>query len=411
MKHKLRGLLQVGHPATLLGAFVHFDVSFMVWVLIGALGAYIARDLNLGPAQKGLLAAIPVLGGSLFRIPVGLLADRFGGRRVGTATMLFILGPLAAAWLLARTFEQILVVGFLLGVAGASFAIALPLASRWYPAEHQGTVLGIAGAGNAGTVIANFTAPRLAEALGWHAVFGLTMIPVLVAAVVFHRLTKDSPNQPTPPPLRHYLTLLRVRDTWCFCALYGVTFGGFVGLASFLAIFYVDGYRLDRVEAGTLAALSVLGGSFVRPVGGFLADRFGGVRMLSFLYAGLSILMFGVSRLPILPIAVALLIASMLFLGMGNGAVFQLVPQRFQRDIGVMTGLVGAAGGFGGFLLPSILGGFRQLTGSYSGGYAVLALAAMTCLVLLRVLSVSDLGWRGEWRGTQTKNVPPVGAT
>ncbi|MGH9283016.1 MAG: MFS transporter, partial [Acidimicrobiales bacterium] len=163
-----KSFFRVGHTPSLAAAFVHFDVSFMCWVLLGALGAYVASDLGLSAAQKGLMVAVPPLGGSAFRLLLGTLADRVGVRRTGLVTMGLTLVPLAWGWLAGGTYAQVLGIGLLLGVAGASFAVALPLASRWYPPEHQGLALGIAGAGNSGTLIAALAAPRLAEHVGWH---------------------------------------------------------------------------------------------------------------------------------------------------------------------------------------------------------------------------------------------------
>jgi NNP family nitrate/nitrite transporter-like MFS transporter len=390
----LRDFARSGHPPTLFSAFLYFDVSFMVWVLIGALGVYIARDFGLTASQKGLLVAIPILGGSLFRVPMGILTDRIGPRKTGLLRQLIVLLPLAWGWLYGHSLPQMMALGLLLGVAGASFAVALPLASRWYPPQHQGLAMGIAGAGNSGTVIAALFAPRLAEALGWHAVFGLALIPVLLTCGVYLALAKDSPEQPAPRPWGTYLAVLREADTWWFNVLYGVTFGGFVGLASFLAIFFHDQYGLSKVMAGNFTALCVFAGSMFRPLGGYLADRVGGVRMLKVLFGAVALLMFGVGLLPPLALVTVLLFLGMLCLGMGNGAVFQLVPQRFRQTIGVVTGVVGAAGGVGGFLLPSFLGIFKDITGSYGTGFFCFAGMAGYCLLALRGL---EGGWRAGW--------------
>jgi NNP family nitrate/nitrite transporter-like MFS transporter len=390
----LRDFARSGHPPTLFGAFLYFDISFMVWVLIGALGVYIAKDFGLTASQKGILVAIPILGGSLFRIPMGLLTDRIGPKRTGMVGQLIVLVPLLWGWLFADDVPQLLALGLLLGVAGASFAVALPLASRWYPPQHQGLAMGIAGAGNSGTVLASLFAPRLAEGLGWHAVFGLALIPVVLTLVVYQLLAQDSPTQPAPRPWRTYFGVLQEADTWWFNILYSVTFGGFVGLASFLAIFFYDQYGLSKVMAGNFTALCVFAGSMFRPLGGYLADRFGGLRMLKIFFAAVAVLMLGVGLLPPLAVVTILLFLGMLCLGMGNGSVFQLVPQRFRQEIGVVTGIVGAAGGLGGFLLPSFLGIFKDLTGSYGTGFFLFAGMAGYCLMALRSI---EGGWRRTW--------------
>jgi MFS transporter, NNP family, nitrate/nitrite transporter len=393
---QFRDFKRAGHFPTLLCAFLYFDVSFMVWVLFGALGNSIALDLGLSDSQKGLMVATPLLGGALLRLVLGLLSDHIGSRRTGllglTATMI----PLVLGWLWAESFSEVLILGLLLGVAGASFAVALPMTSRWYPPKYQGLAMGIAGAGNSGTALATFFAPRMAESWGWHAVFGLALIPIFITWAVFALFAKDSPQQPAPKSLMDYAAVLRQRDTWWFCLFYGVTFGGFVGLASFLNIFFHDQYALSRIQAGSFATLCVVAGSFLRPLGGLLADRLGGIRMLVALYTGVAFVMLGLCGLPALTAGTVLLFLGMGMLGMGNGAVFQLVPQRFPKEIGVITGIVGAAGGLGGFFLPTLLGALKQLTGSFSGGFFLFSLVGFCSAAALVYISRS---WEGTFVG------------
>jgi NNP family nitrate/nitrite transporter-like MFS transporter len=379
----LRDFRRAGHAPTLLAAFLYFDVSFMVWVLIGALGNSIADDFGLTAWQKGFMVAVPLLGGALLRPVMGLLTDQIGARRTGLIGLTLTLVPLGLGWLWADSFAQMLVVGLLLGVAGASFAAALPLASRWYPPQYQGLALGIAGAGNSGTALATFFGPRLAESLGWHAVFGLALLPIAAVLAVFALIARDAPDRPAPKGLAAYAGVIGRRDAWWFCAFYAVTFGGFVGLASFLPIFFRDQYALGKVTAGNFATLCVISGSFLRPVGGYLADRFGGARVLIVLFATLAAILGGVAALPPLAQVATLLFLGMAALGMGNGAVFQLVPGRFPREIGVVTGLVGAIGGLGGFALPNMLGVLRQASGHYGGGFAAFALTALAAAVAI----------------------------
>ncbi len=400
---RIKNFLNAGHPKTLFSAFLYFDISFMVWVLLGVLGAYVAKDFGLTASQKGLLAAVPILGGSLLRIPLGLLVDHVGPKKTGILAQTIALVPLVGIWLLASSFSAVLAFGLLLGIAGGSFAVALPLASRWYPKEHQGMALGIAGAGNSGTVLAAIFAPRLAEHVGWHNVFALAIVPVVLTLLAFTLLAKESPHQPKPKKLGDYFSVLKEADTFWFCFFYGITFGGFVGMASFLGIFFHDQYGLTKVMAGNFTALCVFAGSFLRPVGGYLADRFGGVSILTILFACLAVLMAGIGTLPPLALATILIFLGMGCLGMGNGAVFQLVPLRFPKEIGVMTGVVGAAGGLGGFFLPTALGYFKDVAGSYGIGYFLFAITALSALFLLRFVqkgwSFSRLseGKRAEW--------------
>ncbi len=393
---KLADFRRAGHWPTLLAAFVYFDVSFMVWVLIGALGNAIAAEFQLSPEQKGLVVAVPLLGGAILRLAMGVLTDRVGARRTALFGLALTTIPLVLGGFWVNGFGRLLVVGLLLGVAGASFAAALPLASRWYPARYQGLALGIAGAGNSGTALATFLGPRLAVAWGWRPVFALALIPVSLAWLLLWFVAKDAPDQPPPRPLRDYAALLRTGDAWWFCLFYSVTFGGFVGLASFLGIFFHDQYGVSPVQAGSCATLCVIAGSFVRPIGGYLADRFGGIRVLVFLYLAIATLMTSMAALPPLWPGTVLLFLGMALLGLGNGAVFQLVPQRYPQDLGAITGLVGAAGGIGGFILPNLLGGLKGLTGSFAGGFLIFALTGLACATILGSLSQA---WQRDFVG------------
>ncbi|MBX9677141.1 MAG: MFS transporter [Gemmataceae bacterium] len=391
----IRSFLKTGHTPTLLCAFLYFDMSFMVWVLMGALANSIVPDLQLTEAQRGLMVATPLLGGAVLRLLLGLLSDRIGSRKTAMLGMLLTVVPLLMGWLWADSYEKVLVVGLLLGVAGASFAVALPLASRWYPPKYQGLAMGIAGAGNSGTAIATFFAPRLAELTGsWHAVLALAIIPMMATLTIFLVFAKESPTQPAPKPLRDYVSILGHKDTWWFCLFYSVTFGGFVGLASFLNSYFKIQYELEPAMAGTIATFCVISGSFLRPIGGYLADRFGGIRMLILLFLALAVLMLAQAFSPPLAIGGIVLVLAMGVLGMGNGSVFQLVPQRFPKEIGVVTGVVGAAGGLGGFFLPTLLGVLKQWTGSFAGGFA---LFAMTGLLAAFVLTVVSRSWEGTF--------------
>jgi NNP family nitrate/nitrite transporter-like MFS transporter len=402
-----RDFLKAGHTPTLFAAFLYFDLSFMVWVILGPLGVAIAKDFHLDPAQKGLMVAIPVLAGALLRLVNGVLVDRIGPKKTGMMGQLIVLTGLVLAWFLGiHNYHQVLALGLVLGVAGASFAVALPLASRWYPQEHQGLALGIAGAGNSGTALAALFAPILAKTFGWQNVIGLAAIPLAVAFVVYMLLAKDAPEQPAPKKLAEYLDVLKVPDAWWLMLLYAVTFGGFVGLASSLTIYFNAEYGLSPVVAGFFTAACVFAGSFVRPVGGALADRFGGVRTLSFVFAlaaaGLAVASF---QMPSAYVALAVLMFSMLALGAGNGAVFQLAPQRFRKEIGVMTGLIGMTGGVGGFYLASSLGMAKKMTGSYQIGFLGFAALAVFALVALHSLKAR---WRAVWPTLHGADARPI---
>src|SRR3989449_193278 len=232
---KKNKFMESGHFPTLIAAFLYFDVSFMVWVMLGPLAPFLSEMLKLTPYQKGLLTAIPLLGGALFRPVLGFLGERFGERRTGLLGLAFTLLPLILGWRFAHTAAQFYFLGLLLGIGGASFAVALPIAGRWYPPEYQGLVMGIAGAGNSGTLIATLFAPRLAQKFGWANTFALAMLPVMVVLLLFALLAKDSPRRSEPPKWKAIAAILREPDTAWFCFFYSFTFGGFVGMASFSA--------------------------------------------------------------------------------------------------------------------------------------------------------------------------------
>ena len=392
-----RGFLSAGHLPTLVAALLYFDVSFMTWVLLGPLAPFLADTLGLGPAQQGLIAAIPLLGGSLCRPLLGLLGDRIGGRRAGLFGLAFTCLPLVLGWKFATTVTHLYAIGLLLGVAGASFAVALPLAGRWYPPQYQGLAMGIAGAGNSGTLLATLFAPRIASAYGWPSAFALALVPIGVVFLLFALLAKDSPARPPRLSLRDYGRLVREPDAIALAALYSLTFGGFVGLASYLTTFFQEQYQMSPVAAGDFTTAVVVAGSLLRPVGGWLSDRLGGYRLLVLLLGGFALCLGGVAAGPSAYGALAILFMGMGMLGMGNGAVFQLVPQRFGGDLGVATGLVGAAGGLGGFFLPTLLGSVREATGSYAPGLALCALAFAAGTFVLLELGVR---WSKRWPGT-----------
>ena len=388
------GFLHAGHFPTLVAALVYFDVSFMVWVILGPLAPFLRDELALSATQQGLLTASPLLGGSLFRPVLGLVADRVGGRRTALMGLVFTIVPLYGGWRWAESLWHFYVLGLLLGIAGASFAVALPMAARWYPPKYQGLVMGIAGAGNSGTLLATLFAPRVAERLGWAAAFGFAILPVVAAIAIVAVMARDSARSTAPTPLSSYAAVLREADTFWLAGFYSLTFGGFVGLASFLTTFFHEQFGLSRVAAGDFTTVVVVAGSALRPVGGWLADRIGGYRMLIALLAGFSICFASVTATSSVAVALMLLFVGMGLLGMGNGAVFQIVPQRFPATLGIVTGVIGAAGGLGGFMLPTLLGVTKDVTGGYAAGLWLVAAAFLAGAVALLELGTR---WSRRW--------------
>ncbi|MDE1917916.1 MAG: NarK/NasA family nitrate transporter [Sphingomonadales bacterium] len=391
---------KAGHRPTLIMAFLYFDVAFMVWNLLGPLAPIFSKAMGLTPAQKGFVVAVPTLAGAVLRLVNGFLADRIGQKRTGIISQIIVIAGLLGMWHFGiDTMNGLIALGIILGFAGASFAVALPLAGRWYPPEHQGKAMGIAGMGNSGTVFAALFAPLLAKAFGWTNVLAMAAIPAAIVLLAFVIFAKDSPNQPETKPLGEYIAgyfkMLAQADAWWFILFYGVTFGGFVGLASSLPIFFTSELGLTPIQAGYCTASCVFVGSMVRPVGGALGDRIGGIKTLSMVYAAAAMLLAAIAFAPIaFAVIFPLFFLVMTALGVGNGAVFQLVPQRFRHEIGVMTGLVGFGGGVGGFYLASSLGLAKQYTGSQSMGFLIFAALA---LVALTGLTSVKRRWRTTW--------------
>src|SRR5246127_5997426 len=290
---RLSELKNTGHWPTLLSAFLYSDFSFMVWTVLGPLGAQIGETLNLSPGQKGLMVALPILAGAVLRILLGLLADRVRAKNAGIMAQLVVITGLAVAWIFGLpNYPAALLMGLVLGFAGASFAVALPQAGRWYPPDMQGLAMGLAGAGNIGVVLDSLLAPRLAEAFGWRNVFGFALAPAFLVLVFYAAAAKEAPGEVKQSKISDYLTLLKAPDAHWFCFYYMISFGGFVGLASSYVLYFKSEFNLSPVHGGDFAALCTFVGAMLRPVGGATADHIGGIRSLYrfYLVAGLAIM-------------------------------------------------------------------------------------------------------------------------
>jgi NNP family nitrate/nitrite transporter-like MFS transporter len=394
MNVRRSGFLAAGHLPTLVTALLYFDVSFMIWIMLGPLAPYLREAFGLTATEQGVMTAIPLLGGAAFRLVLGGLGDRIGRRRTGLIGMAITFVPLIVGATIASEPAHLYLIGLLLGVAGASFAVALPLAGGHYPPAYQGLAMGIAGAGNSGTLFATWFAPRIAERYGWTAAFGLAMIPLAAVALLFAIAAKEPPVPRVRLTRAQFAGVLREADTIWLSFLYSLTFGGFVGFATFLTVFFHEQYGVSRVTAGGFATIVVVAGSLLRPVGGWLSDRIGGYRLLLCALGGFAVAVAAVAAAPPVSVAILLFFVGMGLLGMGNGAIFQLVPQRFPRHLGLVTGIVGAAGGLGGFLLPTVLGVARDLTGTYNTGLLLVAAAPAAGFAALLELGRR---WADEW--------------
>ncbi|MGZ3663216.1 MAG: MFS transporter [Ktedonobacterales bacterium] len=368
----------------LASATIAFAVSFAAWSLLSPLATQLQTEYHISDIQISVLIAIPVILGSLARIPMGVLTDRFGGRRVMTALLLFCVVP-CLGLLSAGNYTAFVIWAFFLGMAGSSFAIGIPFVSRWFGPEQQGLVAGIFGIGNIGTAISARLAPQIAKNTGWHAVFLVFAVILFVTAVAFYFVAQDAPLPPGPTKtMAQRLSILKEnRLVWLFSLFYFVTFGCFVAFGLYLPKLLTDLYALDKIDAGNRTAIFVVCATLARPVGGWLSDKLGASRVLTTTFAvvllAALILAF---QTQIVILTICFLVAAV-FLGMGSGAVFKLVPQYFAKDAGTVTGLVGAAGGLGGFFPPLIMGAVKSTLGNYSVGYLLLALTSGVCLVLL----------------------------
>lgn len=408
---------KAGHWPTLLATFLYFDFSFMTWATLGPLILYITRELNIPAGEKFTLVAIPILAGAVLRVPLGLLCDQVGAKITGGGAQLVVIAGIAYTAVFGlHSYAGIELLGLILGVAGASFAVALPQASKWYPPQYQGIVMGIAGAGNVGTALDSLIVPTIAEHYGWQIAIGSLLIPLIPTFLVYALVSKEAPVPRVPMTWARYRAVLTDPDSLWFMFFYFLTFGGFVGLAGSLPLYFNIQYHVSGVTAGLMVAIVVAFGSFFRPVGGALADRIGGVRTLLVLFGIVVLAYFAAAFMPAGPMpaeagtatvagwtfanlpveavrALVLFSGGVLCLGMGNGAVFQLIPQRFKGEIGTMTGLVGCFGGIGGFFLAKTLGTSKEMTGAFTGGFLFVS-------VLVLIGLVSLMGVRKRWRAT-----------
>lgn len=388
-----KDFLKSGHPPTLFSAFLYFDFSFAVWVLNGAMAPFISEQFHLNAAQIGLMVSIPTLAGALMRFPLGVLSQYIGRKNAAIVEMSAIVLALLYGYLFVKTFHDVLSMGILLGIAGASFGVALSLGSGWFPKQYKGLAMGIAGAGNSGTAVAALLAPRLAQHFGWRDVYGFAALMMLLPLAVMVLFAKEPPDI-EKQTLRDHLSCLWEKDGWAFNMIYVITFGGFLGLATFLPSFFYSQFHVSKIEAGTLTVLATLTGSLTRVAGGWIADRIGGITTLSVVFLVVIGGFLGLLRSPSLMSTTLVFMLLFAALGAGNGATFQLVPLRWPLTTAVAGAMIGEIGALGGGILPNLLGQSRQHTGSYASGFLAYAGFALIVLALIRVVS---RGWIGTW--------------
>lgn len=434
--------LQSGNWRSLLACFLYFDTGFTVWVIYGPLAPFIAKNLPMAPAAQGFLVAVPVLSAAILRIALGNLFQATNGRNAALLGIALSAVPCAILPLLTEpSYDTLLFLGILLGVGGASFAVALPMAGSSYPPKVQGLVLGLAAAGNIGAVLDGFLFPQLAEQFGWQAATAAALPLLLIAALAiwFWADDRSVKSGSVLMPLlgllatlcglialvfavragwlfglrpgvlllpiagallavalvpKRYRAVFRERDTWVLMLVYSVTFGGFVGMSSYVSTLLTTMFGMSKIEAGLFMSLLAFTGAMVRPVGGWIADRVTGVNALLVLLTTICLCDLAFSTLNLArAAAISLLLVLYAAFGLGNGATFQLVPHRWRSKTGLMTGLIGAAGGIGGFYLPVTMGLAREATGSYQAGFAVLGTTAGLALVLVICLRSNWSVW------------------
>ena len=368
-----------GHWPSVIGAWLHLTVSFMVWLLMGALSVTLAQDLHLSQTDRALVLSLPLLSGALLRVVAGWSSDWYGAKPTGVLILAGELAVVLWGWLGVHSYVELLLAAVLLGIGGASFAVTLPLASRTYPAAHQGLVLGVVASGNVGTVLILFLAPRIAALGGWHDVFGWMILPIALAFAVFVLLVRDDRqsrrDERDAQWWHNVAVMIRHPKAYWLCGLYAVTFGGFVGFCSILPLFFHEQYHVNGIAAGSIAALSGLVGSLIRPFGGYSADRIGGLRTLMLSLPLIMGIVAALGEVTGASVAVVLMVVAVGAMGVGNGVILQLASEWFPKQIGLASGIVGAAGGIGGFLLPLWLGTLKEVTGSYRTGLWVFAVA------------------------------------
>lgn len=376
-------------------ATLAFAVSFAAWSLLSPLATQLQKQYKIGDFEISFLLAVPVILGALVRIPMGVLTDRFGGRRVMTALLAFVVIP-CIGMMFADSYWSLVFWAFWLGVAGSSFAVGVPFVSRFFGPEKQGLVIGIFGMGNVGAAISARAAPEIAKGSGgWQSVFLYFAIAIVIMAVLFYFLAGDEPRLTGPAKTmsQRLAVLRREKLTWLFSLFYFITFGGFVAFGIYLPKLLSDVFGLDKVDAGNRTAGFVVLATLARPLGGWLSDKIAATKVLTAVFVVVPLMALILAFSPDIVLLTICFLVIATFLGLGNGAVFKLVPQYFAKEAGTVTGLVGAAGGLGGFFPPIVMGGFKASLGNYSVGYILLAALALICLVLnLVVLSNKRTG-------------------
>ena len=390
-----KAFLKTGHSPTLFASFLYFSFSCCIWVLNGAMAPFISETYQLSPAQKGLMLSIPIIAGALMRFPLGVLAQYIGRKNATLVEMGLIAVAMLFGFFFVNSFNDLLAMGVLLGIAGASFGVALSLGSGSFPPRHKGLAMGLVGAGNIGTAVSVLVAPPLAQAFGWQAVYGIAAAAIAIPMVVMIVFAKEPPDVDSHASFREHIACLFEKDGWAFSVIYGITFGGFIGLTTFLPTYYFDQFGVSKVQAGQLTMLAAFMGATVRVFGGWISDRLGGINTLTAVLVTVVVTLvacgFAGGSLTISTLLFMLCFAA---LGAGNGALFQLVPLRWPLATAVAGSMIGEIGALGGGLVPNAMGLSKQLSGTYLWGFLLFAGLALLVLLMMRRM---QLRWTRTW--------------
>lgn len=390
-----RSFLKAGHSPTLLASFIYFTYCCGVWVTNGAMAPFIKDSLQLSPAQLGVMLSVPIFAGALMRFPLGVLAQYIGRKNATLVEMGGIALALLFGYFYVETFHHLIAMGVLLGIAGASFGVALSLGSGSFPARYKGLAMGLVGAGNVGTSLSALLAPQLAQAYGWKAVYGIAALGLMVPVLVMIFLAREPDDVDKQAGLREHVACLFEKDGWAFSVIYAVTFGGFIGLATFLPSYYYDQFGVSKVQAGQLTMLAAFMGAALRIFGGWISDHWGGINTLTavLLVISASLMACGLAGGSLVATTLLLMLC-FAALGAGNGALFQLVPLRWPLSTAVAGSMIGEIGALGGGLVPNAMGLSRQYAGTYFWGFALFSVLALLVLLMMRSM---QMRWTRTW--------------
>ena len=390
-----RTFLKAGHAPTLFASFLYFTYCCGVWVTNGAMAPFIKDTLQLSPSQIGFMLSVPIFAGALMRFPLGVIAQYIGRKNATLVEMGGIALALSFGYFFVETFTELLAMGVLLGIAGASFGVALSLGSGSFPARYKGLAMGLVGAGNVGTSISALLAPQLAQAYGWKAVYGISAIGLLLPVIVMVVFAKEPDDVDAHAKFSHHTSCLFEKDGWGFSILYAITFGGFIGLITFLPSYYYDQFGVTKVQAGQLTMLAAFMGAATRIFGGWISDHWGGTNTLTAVLdiIATTLVMCGLAGGSLVATTLLLLVC-FAALGAGNGALFQLVPLRWPVTTAVAGSMIGEVGALGGGLVPNVMGLSKQYAGTYLWGFVLFAVLTLGALTMMRSMQIR---WTRTW--------------